>query len=332
MDLKEKIKTFPKTPGIYLMKDSNGDIIYIGKSKRLQDRIKSYFVNSNSHSRKVQRMVKGIFDIDIIQTDTELDALLLECDMIKKIRPMYNKLMRNPENYVYLKIDKDLEYPYLQVVKEVEDESLYFGPYTISKKMEDIKIIINETYKIRSCKKMTKCFKYDLGKCIGPCRNNISKEDYSQIIQKLIFDLQGYGNNIFEILNKDMQTEVEKLNFEKAAQIKQNIDSIKSLFNRQNIINNNLVKGNILSWIKLDEEKYKVYVIKNGLLIYSEYIQIDKFEKLDKEKFFTDKINNLNIENNIYGKNIIIDKLNIDHVNIIYSYIKYNNEINYIIL
>ena len=128
MDLKEKIESLPKTPGIYMMKDKYGDIIYVGKSKKLKERVKSYFVNSKNHSRKVKRMVNNICDIDFILTDTELDALLLECEMIKKIRPMYNKLMKNHENYSYIKINKNIDYPYLQVVKEIDDNSEYSGP------------------------------------------------------------------------------------------------------------------------------------------------------------------------------------------------------------
>ena len=106
MNLKEKIDNLPKTPGIYMMKDKYGDIIYVGKSKKLKERVKSYFVNSKNHSRKVKRMVKNIKDLDVILTDTELDALILECEMIKKIRPMYNKLLKNYENYSYIKINK----------------------------------------------------------------------------------------------------------------------------------------------------------------------------------------------------------------------------------
>ena len=99
MNLKEKIDNLPKTPGIYMMKDKYGDVIYVGKSKKLKERVKSYFVNSKNHSRKVKRMVKNIEDLDVILTDTELDALILECEMIKKIRPMYNQLLKNHENY-----------------------------------------------------------------------------------------------------------------------------------------------------------------------------------------------------------------------------------------
>lgn len=180
MNLKDKINTFPKTPGVYIMKDRNGEPIYVGKSKTLQSRIKSYFINSKAHSRKTQRMVKGIYDIDIINTDTELDALLLECKMIKEIKPIYNKLMKNHENYLYLKINNSIKYPYLEVVNEINDNSLYFGPYAIGKKLYDVKDIINQVYKLRGCKRMNKCIKYDLNQCLGPCRNAINEHDYQK--------------------------------------------------------------------------------------------------------------------------------------------------------
>ncbi|MGL5314796.1 MAG: GIY-YIG nuclease family protein [Peptostreptococcaceae bacterium] len=333
IDIKEKIKSFPKTPGIYLMKDKDGNIIYVGKSKKLQDRVKSYFVNSSSHSRKTQRLVKGIYDIEIITTDTELDALLLECEMIKKIRPMYNKLMKNHENYSYLKIDRNIEYPYLEVVEEVEeveDDCLYFGPYTKLNKLEDIKTIINEGYNLRKCKKMTKCFNYDLKKCIGPCRNIITNEEYNEIIEKLISDLRGEGNNILKILKDNMQEEISKLNFEKASQIKNNLDKINSLLNKQETINNSIKNEVILAWIKLNSDDYKVYVIKRGKLIKSEVMKIDIFNTRDKEDYIKKSIAKENNEISI-NKNII-DKYEIDFINIIYSYIKYNEDIDFILI
>ena len=205
MNLKEKIDNLPKTPGIYMMKDKYGDVIYVGKSKKLKERVKSYFVNSKNHSRKVKRLVKNIEDLDVILTDTELDALILECEMIKKIRPMYNQLLKNHENYSYIKINKNIKYPYIEVSKEIEDDSLYFGPYTMDKKLDEIVSIISREYKTRTCKIMNKCIKYDLNKCIGPCREIVSKEDYNIIIDTIIKDLNNSNKNLINILNKNIE-------------------------------------------------------------------------------------------------------------------------------
>jgi len=327
MNLKDKINTFPKTPGIYLMKDKHDNIIYVGKSKKLQDRIKSYFVNSKNHSRKVQRMVKGIHDIEIINTDTELDALLLECEYIKKIKPMYNVLMKNHENYSYIKIDTSKDYPYLEVVGEIDDDSVYFGPYSRHAKLEYIKDILNENYKLRKCKNMNKCFNYDLGRCLGPCRDNISNKEYNDKIQRLISDLKGDRSYIFDILNENMKKEINNLNFEKAAIIKEDIDKIKSLLNKQEVINDSLDDKNIIAWIDLDEFNYKVYVINKGKVLVSEIIKKDIFDNIDKERYLDDYIR---YNTNYKIDKTSIDKYDIDFINIVYNYIKYNKDIKFI--
>lgn len=329
MNLKEKINKFPKVPGIYMMKDKNGDVIYVGKSKKLRDRIKSYFVNSSNHSKKVIRMVKGIYDIEIITTDTELDALLLECEMIKKIRPIYNKLMKNHENYSYMKIYKNLDYPYIDVVRDINDDNLYFGPYSMERKLEEIKDILVGFYKIRSCKRLIKCVKYDLNQCTGPCRELITKEEYNKILDKVKDTLIGKNKEILKSLENKMRDEILKLNFENASIISNNIDLLKSFLSKQNIINTMNKKERIFAWIKLDENRYKVYIIEYGILKSSKIVETKNFDLINindlvlemKEKDIRPK-----------DKKELINKDYIDFINIIYSYIKNNEEINYIIL
>ena len=325
MDLKEKIDNLPKTPGIYMMKDKYGDIIYVGKSKKLKERVKSYFTNSKNHSKKVKRMVKNIEDLDVILTDTELDALLLECEMIKKIRPMYNQLMKNHENYSYIKINKNINYPYIEVSKEIEDDSLYLGPYTMDKKLDEIVNIISREYKIRTCKIMNKCIKYDLNKCVGPCREIISRKDYNIIIDKIINDLNNSNENLINILNKKMQDEISKLNFEKANDINHDISLLKSLSYKQNIINNANENKLILAWINLDNENIKIYIIKGAKLLKSEIIKIENFKLND----LIYKINENILKDNEDIDEEVVDKYYIDFANIVYSYIKNNKDINY---
>lgn len=320
MNLKEKINSFPKTPGIYLMKDKNNNIIYVGKSKKLQDRIKSYFTNSKNHSRKIQRMVKGIHDIEIIKTDTELDALLLECEYIKKIKPMYNTLMKNHENYSYIKIDTNKDYPYLEVAKEIDDNSIYFGPYTKLSNLEKIKEILNENYKLRRCKKMNKCINYDLNKCIGPCRDKISKDEYDKIIKLVISDLKGESYNILSILKDNMNKEIESLNFEKASKIKDDMDKIKSLINKQKVINSSIDKNIKIALNEVSEDTYKIYIIYRGKIIKSEIVKKDVIDKIDKEKYIKENVDEKNYIND--DINECVDKYDLDFMNIIYNYIK----------
>ncbi|MGL5345767.1 MAG: GIY-YIG nuclease family protein [Peptostreptococcaceae bacterium] len=324
-DIKLKIKNIPSLPGVYLMKDKENNIIYIGKSKCLDKRVKSYFVNSSSHSKKVQRLVKTIYEIEIITTDTELDALLLECKLIKKYKPMYNKLMKNHENYSYLKINNNIEFPYIEVTNSISDSAVYYGPYMREAKLDEIKDIINETLKIRQCKRMSKCFKYDLNRCEGPCRGKIKQKEYNKLIDKLISDLKGNSNYIIEALQETLQIEIKNLNFEKAAQIQDSIQKINRLLNRQAIINNS--DKEILAWIKIsDNSDYKLYVIKNGRLIKSEIINYNTLNTLDKEKYLKITLEKYKDED----ENKEIEKSDIDFINIIYNYIKYNKDIEYI--
>lgn len=327
-DIKLKINNMPTTPGVYLMKDKENNIIYVGKSKSLQTRVKSYFVNSSSHSKKVQRLVKGIRDIEIINTDTELDALLLECELIKRYKPMYNKLMKNHENYSYLKIDKRTEFPYIEVVNEIEDGSVYFGPYMKESKLYEIKDIIDKTLNIRQCKRMSKCFKYDLSQCVGPCRDKIGIREYKKLIDIVIRDLSGESNYIVDTLQSNMQKEITNLNFEKAAQLQDSIQKIKSIMNKQKIINDSSNNQKILAWINInDNNDYKIYAIQNGKLVKSEIIDSDKLNNLNKEKYLEDILNESDEKD--FDKEI--EKFDIDFINIIYNYIKYNKDIKYIL-
>ena len=330
MELKDKINKFPQKTGIYMMKDKEGNIIYVGKSKKLRDRVKSYFVKSANHSRKNQRLVKNICDIDIIITDTELDALLLECEMIKKIRPIYNVLMKNHENYTYIKINVKQEFPSIEVVREIEDDNMYFGPYTMERKLEEVKNIIAEIYKVRLCKKQTKCMKYDLNKCLGPCRDITSKEEYNKSVQKVISTLRGEDNEIINILESKMQEEISTLNFEKACEIKGSIDLVKSIMSKQYMINNINKQETILAWINIESNEYKIYLIKGGKVIDSKKIRINKIsdEEIKEEilKIYKDLLNNKN------DTCKILDKEDIDYINIIHSYIKYNKSIKSVIL
>lgn len=325
MNLKDKINSFPKTPGIYMMKDKYGDVVYVGKSKKLKERVKSYFVNSKNHSRKVKRMVKNIYDIEIILTDTELDALLLECELIKEIRPMYNQLMKNHENYSYIKVDKNIEYPYLEVAKEIDDDSVYLGPYTMDKKLDEIINIISREYKIRTCKIMNKCIKYDLNKCIGPCRDTMNKEEYNKLIDEIINDLNNSSENLITILNEKMQDEISNLNFEKAKDINHEIGLLKSLSHKQDIINNANENKLILAWINLNNENIKIYLIKGAKLLKSEIINIEDFELNNLIYKIKEKI----IRNEENTDEELVDKYYIDFANIVYSYIKSNKDINY---
>ncbi|MGL5328434.1 MAG: GIY-YIG nuclease family protein, partial [Peptostreptococcaceae bacterium] len=329
MDIKEKIKSFPQKPGIYMMLDNNEEIIYVGKSKSLRARIKSYFYNSNNHSRKIKRMVKNIKDIKIIETDTELDALILECKKIHEIKPMYNTLMKKHENYKYLKIDiKDKIGIYVTDIIEA-DGAHYFGPYTMDKKLEEIKSILLEAYKLPICYKYNKCIRFDLNKCIGPCRDKNREEYYIHVLNEIQTSLNENSDDIINKLTTAMNKEVENLNFENAELINNNITLIKSLMRKQDIITNVKESKFLLCWIKLNNLQFKIYLIHYGDILYSQIVSIKDCKKNFKDEITLEVSKNV-LEGRIEDKKI--DKAMIDYINIIYNYIENNDNINYLYL
>lgn len=325
MDIKEKIKDFPQSPGIYMMRDDKGNIIYVGKSKSLRDRIKSYFVNSDNHSRKIKRMVKNISDITITTTDTELDALILECEKIQEIKPMYNTLMKKYENYCYIKINSQKG---IYIVDHIEnDDYIYFGPYTMERKLEEIKNIFIEVYKLPNCQKFTKCIRYDLNKCIGPCRSIENKDLYKDILENIIKILNGKNDEILNILTKQMNDTIQCLNFEEAQRIKKNMDLMNSLFRKQQIITKAVDNKLLIGWIKLNESLVKIYLIGYGKILYSKIIDLNKINDKIKEELTLDIRDRILKEKEKTKE--IIDKSSIDFINIIYNYIENNKDINY---
>ena len=189
----DELNNLPETPGVYFMKDKEDRLLYVGKSKCLKKRVKSYFLNSANRSRKIERMIKNISHIDIIKTDTEFDALFLECQNIHKLKPMYNTLLKSYEKYKYICLDEK-DYNIIKITNEIEEDGIYFGPYSFKRKLDTIKEIIIKVYRLPICKRQNKCIRYDLNKCIGPCRIKIDDKIKRDIVKNIKDNLNGKSN------------------------------------------------------------------------------------------------------------------------------------------
>lgn len=227
MEIKEKLQKLPLSPGVYIMKDKFGNIIYIGKAKRLKNRVSQYFLNKN-HTDKVKSMVSQVADFDYILTNSELDALVLECNLIKKHQPFYNILLKDGKSYPYIKLDLGEDFPKLEVVRKIKrDKAKYFGPYFNISPSEIINAV-NYAYPIRTCNKKIKdnnkmkkgCLNYSLGLCSAPCMCKITKSDYMKFIPKVIDFLNGKDENVYEIICKKMEQAVQIENFELAIKLR----------------------------------------------------------------------------------------------------------------
>ena len=250
MEIKEKLNTLPLSPGVYIMKDKFGNIIYIGKAKRLKNRVSQYFLNKN-HADKVKSMVSQVADFDYILTNSELDALVLECNLIKKHQPFYNILLKDGKSYPYIKLDLNEDFPKLEVVRKIKKgNAKYFGPY-FGINPNEIVSAVGYAYPIRTCDKKIKekgriqkgCLNFDLGICSGPCMHKITKDEYANLIPKVCDFLSGKDNTVYNIICKKMDQAVAVENFELAIKLrdlkfmltKLNERSVTALTNMDNI-------------------------------------------------------------------------------------------------
>ena len=209
LDIKEKIKNLPASPGVYLMKDSLQSIIYVGKSKNLKSRMGSYFINSKSHSPKVVKLVKNLKDFYYILTDTEFEAFMLECKLIREIKPIYNRMMKNTLSYTYIKINSDFSNIQASNESIKDDGNLYFGPYTNKSTVERALKGIKECYIIMcsgNYKKTSPCLNYSLGTCIGLCFDPLAKEEYKNILGEIVKLLSGSDISILRKIDQALST------------------------------------------------------------------------------------------------------------------------------
>ena len=220
------------------MKNSLGEVIYVGKAKILKNRVKSYFQNSKNHSEKVRVMVKNIAEFEYIVTDSEMEALILECNLIKKYSPKYNILLKDDKFYPFIKITIKDDFPRVFVTRNyAKDGSKYFGPYTNGTAVYETINLINKIFPLRTCKlairengeKVRPCLNYHIKKCLGPCGGHVSKEQYGKMISDIIDILSGKDTYITKMLKADMEKAAEELEFEKAAALRDKILSIEAI-------------------------------------------------------------------------------------------------------
>lgn len=242
-ELEEKIRTLPKDPGVYLMKDRGGNVIYVGKARNLSNRVRQYFGALSGKQAKVAAMVQHIHTFDYIIADSEKEALILECNLIKKYQPYYNILLRDDKHFPYVRIDLKQDYPRIEIVRKVErDGAKYFGPYLAAHSIRDLMDAVYKLFPLRSCKKDIQlpprknarpCLNYQMGRCAGPCCGLVSKEEYAKTVKEVIDLLSGKYKALEAELKKQMEEAAEKLDFERAASLRDKIVILKKVAERQ---------------------------------------------------------------------------------------------------
>lgn len=243
-DFEYHLKNLPEKPGVYIMKNSLGEIIYVGKAKILKNRVKSYFQNSKNHSEKVRVMVRNISEFEYIVTDSEMEALILECNLIKKHSPRYNIALKDDKFYPFIKITTNDDFPRVFVTRKyAKDGAKYFGPYTNGTAVYETIDLIHKVFQIRTCKliinengeKIRPCLNYHIKKCVAPCAGYVKKEEYNEMINDIVDILNGKDRTMVNLLKKSMEEASMNFEFEKAAKYRDKIIAIEAIVEKQKI-------------------------------------------------------------------------------------------------
>ena len=318
-DIQEHLKQLPAEPGVYLMKDKFDNIIYVGKAKILKNRVRQYFQSSKNHSSKVKSMVKNIDKFEYIITDSELEALILECNLIKKYKPKYNVLLRDDKTYPYIKVTTNEDFPrVLKVRKVIKDKAKYFGPYTNTTAVNDTLDIIKNIYPIRTCNidieraiktNMRPCLNLHIKRCVGPCTGNVTKEEYNKMIEEIILFLSGKEEKLIDILKEKMNKCAMDFNFEEAAIYRDKIKSLEDMMEKQKIdTSTSDLNQDVIAMARAhDEACVQVFFVRNGKIVGREHFILEGVMDSTRESILGSFVKQFYMEQEYVPKEIIIE-------------------------
>ncbi|ABY94238.1 MULTISPECIES: excinuclease ABC subunit UvrC [Thermoanaerobacter] len=292
MTIEEKLKLLPEKPGVYIMKDKSGKIIYVGKAVVLKNRVRQYFQNKEKQLPKVKVMLSHVEDFEYIVTDTELEALMLECNLIKKYKPKYNVLLKDDKNYPYIKVTVNEEYPRIMFTRRIEpDGAKYFGPYSSAFAVRETIKLVRKMFPIRTCNKniekdmgkVRECLYYHIGLCSAPCTNKINKEDYIKLVDQAVLFLDGKRDWLIQKLKEDMKKAAEELRFEEAARIRDQIFAIERTSEKQKVVSVGEDEQDIISMARsADISCIQVFFVRDGKLSGREHYYMKNTEGMER--------------------------------------------------
>ena len=294
--IKEDLKKLPERPGVYIMKDKNDNILYVGKAVVLKNRVRQYFQKTNKTER-IKKMVSQIDHFEYIVVDSEMEALILECNLIKLHRPKYNVLLKDDKMYPYIKITLNEDYPTVRITrKKFNDGAKYFGPYTNAFAVKETVEFLNKTFKLKDCRKIfkdgkyeTPCLNYHIKRCMGICQGNVSKEEYMKVINQVIDVLDGKSEALIKKIDADMQKASSELNFEKAAELRDKKISLENLMQKQKMDSFSENNIDVIGIVKyLDKASIEVFNIRNSRMIGGENFILKDVEEFSESDLIFD--------------------------------------------
>ena len=299
--IEEELKKLPQKPGVYLMHDAQDNIIYVGKAIRLRSRVQSYFREKINRGPQIEKMVTQIARFEYIVTDSELEALVLENNLIKEHNPKYNTLLKDDKTYPYIKVTVGEAYPRVQFSRLMKkDKSKYFGPFTSAAAVKDTIELLNKLFKLRTCNRVLPrdcglerpCLNYHIGQCMAPCQDYVSREEYRAHVDKALEFLNGNYNMILNDLQKKMEEAAEALEFEEAARYRDLFNSVKQVSQKQKITDSDGEDKDIIALDKDGSDAVvQVFFVRGGKLIGREHFYMTHVEDSDKAQILLDFVN-----------------------------------------
>lgn len=294
----EKLSRLPSSPGVYIFKDAQEKVLYIGKAKNLRNRVKSYFQKSSILDARKSTMMKYVRDFAYMVTENELEAFVLEGNLIKQLKPRFNIILRDDKNYPYLKLTVNEEWPKLEIARKIKkDGSLYFGPYVPAGSMWETLAFIRRNFQIRDCnytleKVKRPCVQYQMGRCPAPCAKKINRDDYMKLVEEVELFLRGEKRNLIDSLRDKMQRFSDEMRYEDAARIRDKIKAIEKSWQSQKVVSPELGDIDVIGFFReKNEALFKVLFIRSGLMIGAKDFFIKKAVLLSDEEllynFFT---------------------------------------------
>ena len=287
--IEEELKKLPDKPGVYIMRDKDDKVIYVGKAVVLKNRVRSYFRKTNKTER-IKKMVSLIDHFEYIVVGSEDEALVLECNLIKKYRPKYNVLLKDDKTYPYICVDVKSDYPNVFITRRVlNDGSKYFGPYASSGSAREMLDFVKEKFQIRQCRKFKfndrPCLNYHIKKCLAPCQGYISKEDYRKLIDQIIMLLDGKTDSIIKLAKQEMEEYSRNMEFEKAAQVRDRIQAIERITEKQKVANFSENNIDVIGLYKTDISVcIEIFFVRGSKMLGREHYFFDELRDMEEEE------------------------------------------------
>ena len=283
-NIEEELKKLPASPGVYIMHDRHDEIIYVGKAISLKNRVRQYFQESRSKTAKIEKMVSRIARFEYIITDSELEALVLECNLIKEHRPRYNTMLKDDKTYPYIKVTMDEAFPRVLFSRTMKkDKCRYFGPYTSAGAVKDTIDLIHKLWKLRTCTrrlpqdigKERPCLNYHIKQCQAPCQGYISQEEYGKAVAQTLDFLNGKYEPVLSMLEEKMMQASDEMDFETAIEYRELLNSVKQVAQKQKITSQSMEDRDIIAMARDSEDAVvQVFFVRDGKLIGREHFHV----------------------------------------------------------